>query len=365
MTTRAPGDPMLSSGGLAMGRRRLLSLAQAGVLATIAGAAGRSAAAAGSVTFLTYGGLYGDNQKKAMVEPFTTATGIAVDMVSGKDAIPALIGDVRQSTPTHDVIALADLELYTAIQQGGLLAPLDVGALSNLADLPPVAKAMPHAVNVEFDPWGIMYRTDKMEKPTSWRAVLEPASPGRTAFQRPTAGSGTFYNLIAAAMAAGGTQADVLTKGLPKIKALRGSGAQFVDFGASLTLLQNDSIDLAPMYNNEAFFLADQGLPVDFAFPSEGVFPIGVWLAMPTNIPAERKAVAMRFIDHMISASPQVAMARLMYTGPTNLRAELEPALAARVLTGATIDRAAELDWPDLVRNQQAWLDAWNREIAG
>lgn len=352
-------------------RRRLLTRATRAAAAGLVTAGGigrwgsRAARAASPVTFLTYGGLYGENQQAAMVDPFVRETGVQVQIVSGRDAIPALVGDARQSTPTHDVVALSDLELHTAIQQGGLLAPLDPEALPNAADLPDVAKALPHAVNVEFDPWGIMYRTDKMERPDSWQAIFAPGEPGRTAFQRPTAGSATFYNLIAAGVAAGGGQGDVLTKGIATIKDLQAKGAQFVDFAASLTLMQNDSIDLAPMYNNEAYFLADQGLPVDFAFTKEGVFPIGVWLAMPANIPADRKRDAERFINHMISPAPQVAMAKLMYTGPTNLRAQLEPELAAKVLTGATVDRAFRIDWRALVQDQQRLLDAWTREVGG
>lgn len=152
---------------------------------------------------------------------------------------------------------------------------------------------------------------------------------------------------------------------MPLIRALRDKEAQFVDFAASLALTQNDGLDLVPMYNNEAYFLQDQGLPVDFVFPEEGVFPIGVWLGMPANLPADRKAAAEAFINHMIAPEPQVAMAKLMYTGPTNMRATVDEALRRKILLASDISRAYSIDWDVFVANQSAWLDLWNREIAG
>lgn len=321
---------------------------------------------AGTVTFLTYGGIYGDNQRTAMVEPFTAATGVRVNMVSGRDAVPALVGDTTQSVPLHDVIAFSDLEARTVAAQGGLLAEIDPEAVPNIADLPDEARIGTVAVNIEFDPWGLMYRTDKMDPPTSWRDLFEPTiDPRRVAFQRPEPGSATFYNLLAAAVAGGGSMADVESIGIPLIRALRDKGAQFVDFSASLALTQNDGLDLVPMYNNEAFYLQDQGLPVDFVFPEEGVFPIGVWLGMPANLPDDRRALAQQFINHMLAPEPQVAMARLMYTGPTNSRATVEDELRRKILLAADIDLAYPIDWDMFVANQSAWLDLWNREIAG
>ena len=318
------------------------------------------------LTFLTYGGIYGDNQKAAMVDSFVAASGITVDMVSGRDAVPTLVGDTTQSVPAHDIIAFSDLEIRSAIGQGGLLAELDPAIVTNIADLPAEALLSPYAVNVEFDPWGLMYRTDKMDAPTSWKDLFEPKiDPARVGFQRPEPGSATFYNLIAAAVAAGGGMNDVEALGIPLIKALRDKGAQFVDFGASMAQIQNDGMDLVPMYNNEAYFMQDQGLPVDFVFPVEGVFPIGVWLAMPANLPEDRKLAAQAFINHMTSPDPQVAMAKLMYTGPTNAKAVVDDALRKKVLIGADIAKAYPIDWEVFVANQSAWLDLWNREIAG
>ena len=346
--------------------RRTLLRASAAAAATTGLLGSRATAQANSVTFLTYGGIYGDNQRQAMVSSFEEASSISVNMTEGRDAVPALVGDVRQSEPSHDVIAFSDLEVRSVIEQGGLLAEIEPKAVPNVDDLAKEAKLLPGAVNIEFDPWGLMYRTDKMDPPTSWRDLFEPAiEPRRVAFQRPTPGSATFYNLLAAAVAAGGGIDDVEGMGFPLVKSLRDAGAQFVDFSASLALAQNDGADLMPMYNNEAFFLADQGLPLSFAFPQEGVFPIGVWLGMPANIPEDRKAAAQAFINHMISPEPQVAMARLMYTGPTNVRAEVEDELRQKILLGSDIDRAHPIDWDTFVAKQSEWLDLWNREIAG
>lgn len=317
------------------------------------------------ISFLTYGGLYGDSQKRAMIDPFTTETGIAVKILSGQDAIAVLVGETRQATPSIDVVALTDVEVVTAVTQGGLLAEFDAAAIPNSVDLPEIAKSAPHAYNIEFDSWGIAYRTDKMDAPTSWASLFEAADPTRIAFQRPVASSGSLLNMLAATVVSGGKEDDVLSTAIAPIKALREKGGQFVDASAALALLQNDGADLATIFNNETFYLADQGLPINFAFPKEGVFPIGVWLAMPANIPAERKEAAQRFVNHMLSPAPQVAMSALMYSGPTNIKADVGEKLRDKVLSASDMSRAYPVDWKKVSTLQDSWLAAWNREIAG
>jgi len=90
-----------------------------------------------------------------------------------------------------------------------------------------------------------------------------------------------------------------------------------------------------------------------------------VWLAIPANLPPDRKAAAQSFINHMIAPDPQVAMAKLMYSGPTNKKAVVDDELRKKVLIGADIAKAYPIDWEMFVANQSAWLDLWNREIAG
>lgn len=338
-------------------------LAANAVLATGAGRA--FAQPADSISFLTYGGLYGESQKRAMIDPFTAESGVAVKLLSGQDAIAVLVGETRQATPSVDVVALADVEVVTAVAQGGLLAEFDAAAVPNAADLPDIAKSGPHALNIEFDSWGIAYRTDKMEAPTSWASLFDAADPTRVAFQRPVASSGSLLNMLAAAVISGGKEDNVLSTAIAPIKALREKGGQFVDASAALALLQNDGADIATIFNNETFYLADQGLPINFAFPKEGVFPIGVWLAMPANLPPERKEVAQRFINHMLSPAPQVAMSALMYSGPTNKKADVGEALRNKVLSASDMSRAYPVDWKKVSALQDSWLAAWNREIAG
>jgi putative spermidine/putrescine transport system substrate-binding protein len=328
-------------------------------------AGGAFAADVQEITFLNYGGLYGDNQRKAMIDPFTAATGIKVQTPSGPDAIATLVGETKQANASTDVIALSDVQMVTAIAQGGLLAQINPSNVPNAADLADGAKSAPYSYNIEFDPWGILYRTDKMDKPTSWKAIFEPKDASRVAFVRPSADSGSLLSMIAASVIAGGTEDDVLTKGVPVIKALREKGAQFVDYGAGLSLIQNDGADIGTFYNNETFAMADQGLPVDFAFPQEGVFPIGVWLGMPANIAPGRKAVAEKFINWMLSPDPQIAMAKLMYSGPTNKKADVGDALRNKVLSAQTMDRAYKLDLQKVAKLQDSWMEAWNKEIAG
>lgn len=344
--------------------RRGFMLAASAALAVPYGLRGRAARAeVGSLSFLTYGGLYADTQREAVLDPFTDATGIGVQTVAGRDAISALITDSESDNPAYDLVVLSDVELHVAMRQGGLLAELDTANLPHLPDIAEVAQSLPYSVCVSLNPWGIAYNTDSPAKPKGWADLWAYPSPERTVLQQPAAGSARLFNLCAAAIAGGGTWRDVDEIGFAKVKELREGGCQIADLGTSLSLFQNGDVDILPMYNNETFSLADGGFPAAFVFPEDGIFSFGVWLGIPKNLPADRKAAAEKLIDAFLDPEAQARMATGVNDGPTNRKTEVPAELAARILTPEKLPQTVQLDWDYIVENQDRWIDRWNREV--
>ncbi|MCC6792274.1 MAG: extracellular solute-binding protein [Thermomicrobiales bacterium] len=349
-------------------RRRITRRAAvAGGAALALAAATRGARAQGGVseiTVLGYGGLYGDSQKKAVLDPFTEQTGIKINLVTGQSAIPALVADSQKSEPLYDVVYMTNIEHQVIKNQGGLLAEYDQDRVPNLKDIYPIALDMPYAANVELDAWGLLYNTEAISTPPdSWAALWDPAYAGQVAFEIPSAGLDLILNLVAASIVGGGTETDVDTIGFEQVKKLKGQ-AIFADEATSLTSFQNQDVILLPEYNNEAYFMQDEGFPSAFAFPKEGAFPVAVWLGMPKNLSGARKEAAETFINYYLGPEPQTAIAKLLYAGPTNKTVTLESDLQGKVVYGDLVDQLFDVDWAYVLKNQDAWVDRWNREIA-
>jgi putative spermidine/putrescine transport system substrate-binding protein len=347
-------------------RRGVLAGAAASAAALAIGGR-RAGAQSGKVTELTilgYGGLYGDNQKKAVVDPYVKESGIKVNVVTGQSAVPALVADAEKDDPTYDVVSLTNIEYHTVKKQGNLLAAYDEAKLPNLKDLYPIAVDLPYAVNVELDAWGLLYNTDEIKTaPDSWAALWDPAYKDKVAFEIPVAGDDSLLDLLAAAVVGGGTSTDVDTAGFSQAKKLKGQ-AKFTDSATGLTSFQNGEVVLMPEYNNEAFFMQTDGFPSSFAFPKQGAFPVAVWLGIPKNLNDERKAAAEQFVNYYLSPAPQQEMAKVLYAGPTNKTVKLSEDLVGKVLYGDLVDQAFKVDWDYVVSNQDNWIDRWNREVA-
>lgn len=346
-----------------LSRRHFLAGTSAALAAPSILRPGRALAEVGSLSFLTYGGLYADTQREAVLDPFAEATGISVNTMAGRDAISALITDSSTDNPAYDLVVLSDVELHIALRQGGLLAELDPANLPHLPEIAEIANALPYSVGVSLNPWGIAYNTDSPAQPRGWADLWAYESPERIVIQQPAAGSARLFNLCAAAIAGGGTWRDVDEIGFAKVKELREKGAQVADLGTSLSLFQNGDVDVLPMYNNETFALADGGFPAAFVFPEDGIFSFGVWLAIPKTLPPDRKAAAERLIDAFLDPAAQTRMAIGVNDGPTNPNAEIPPELAERILTPEKLSRTLQLDWDYIVDNQDRWIDRWNREV--
>jgi putative spermidine/putrescine transport system substrate-binding protein len=82
-------------------------------------------------------------------------------------------------------------------------------------------------------------------------------------------------------------------------------------------LLVEQQIEMAEFFNGRAYFLKDQGVPLEF-----------VWNEAVTNVPvfvlardAPNRDNALQFLSYIARPEPQASFAKLISYGPTNKRA--------------------------------------------
>jgi len=334
-----------------------------------AGSTGASAAAnVDALTVSYWGGVWGDAYTEAAFDPFAEASGIDVNTVTGAEGgVTILEGEVEKSEPAYDIIFLSEAEFATATERG-LLAEIDQDSISNWDDLYDLAKD-PYGISSEVGSYGLMYNEEEVDTPPEcWSDLLDPEFEGKFSFAPPNP-NGEIFGLVIAALAGGASAEDAqeqaATLGVETAKELDENGATFTDFGQALALIQSGSISVAPIFSQEPNNLASEGLPVKYVLPCEGGFSIRAWMAMPSNLPAERKAAAEKFMDSVVSVESQEQIAAGIFSGPANKQATLSEELDEQISPYGQeeIDQLIQLDWTAVVEQQEQWVDEWNNAL--
>src|SRR5262245_17170655 len=125
-------------------------------------------APAGEITFLGYAGIFEDNYKPAVVEPFMRRfPNIRVNYTSGTNSAQ-ILGTLRgqRASPQVDV-ALLDVSIARAGNDEGLLARLDPAQVPNLSELFDLARPPQEGFGpaVTFDHLTVIYDTRAVTPP--------------------------------------------------------------------------------------------------------------------------------------------------------------------------------------------------------
>jgi putative spermidine/putrescine transport system substrate-binding protein len=341
------------------------AVAMLGLLAIAAAPA--HAAPAGEIVVMAYPGAFQDNYVKSVIEPFQAKfPGVKVVYSAGGNSAQ-MLGQLRaqRSSPQVDV-SIMDFSLSRVANAEGLFAPLDRAGTPNLADIYDQAR-MGTAPGGEWGPgvdfdhlvllWG-----DTATPPKGIADLMNPANKGKIAFSPVPNVIGTAVQILTA------KYLGVDYKGPidPVIAALKRIGANVQTWQATpdnYTMIINGALAIGVGWNARSQFYADKsGGRVKSA-----VFTEGSILDMDTiNLVAgaHNPEAAKAFIDYALSPEPQVALAKLMYYGPTNRHAQLSPELLARTSSAPeTLAKMLPVDWDFVAKALDGWSTAWRREV--
>lgn len=191
-----------------LNRRHILALGAAG---TVSPWAHMASAQAARLTFCSWGGVLGELEKTALLEPFGKARGFEVVTASPTN-YAKLKGMVEAGAPEWDLVDVGGRFIW---QGADLLEPLDMSLIPNAKALDPgwvSPKGVFTSTGATVIAWNTKAFPDKA--PSSWKDFWDvKAFPGPRALYKPF-----YYNYEAALLAAGTPRSEVFPVTDDKVK---------------------------------------------------------------------------------------------------------------------------------------------------
>ena len=103
-------------------------------------------------------------------------------------------------------------------------------------------------------------------------------------------------------------------------------------------------------------------MPVAAAYPKEGAIGIVPTVSIPKG--TQKKDLAQRYIDVLLSPEGQLCYAQSQFAGPTNKKVKLSADLAKLLPYGENVERMYFPDTDVVARKLPEWSERWGREIA-
>jgi putative spermidine/putrescine transport system substrate-binding protein len=320
---------------------------------------------AGEITLMSYGGIVEDMYKAAVVQPFMKKfPGVTVKYFAGGSSAQ-MLGTLRaqRSSPQIDV-AIMDTSVSDVGNKEGVLAKPDPAQVPSLTELFPQA-LVPGGFGpaVTFDHWVVVYDTDKVKPaPTRFADLWNPQLKRQISLPAMPNIQGIAATILTAKML-GQDYRQSIEAAVQKLKELAPAVQTFDPQPDGYTLVLGGSLSLATGWNARAQLFHDQSKgKMGVLLPAEGsVFQINT-----INLVAGSKnpGAAQAFINYALSADAQKAFTETMFYAPTNAKAKIAPAAAARVAgTPETMAKMIPVDWNWIATIRDQWNNRWRREI--
>lgn len=343
----------------------LASFATIGALA-LAGCSTSSSDADSDVLVVSTFPFGVDEFQEAVVDPFTEATGIEVEIATGSNADRlSQLQLTGGEDPGVDVMLISDY--YAALgQEDGLFQQVDAGAVPALDEIADFAKEETYfgpAYSYQLN--GTLYRTDELsaDEAASWDLYADEALSGRLALPDISVTAGQLA-ISGVAEAYGDGPYDVDTA----FSVMGGWAPGILQFYSSSTevtnLITQGEIVAADSLNGFATDLIASGEPVAWTAPAEGAYMATNRAMIPTG--AANVDAAEQFIDYLLGVEAQSSSARIVGDLPVNPDAEI-PAEITDVVGDIAADPLAAgyetLDPTELVPTRGEWVERFAREV--
>ncbi|GLY02102.1 MULTISPECIES: extracellular solute-binding protein [Actinoplanes] len=351
-------------------RRTLIAAAAVTALTVTAGCSGSSsssdeAGSAGKIVLSTF--PFGVEEfTEAVIDPFTKATGIEVEVETGSNSDRLSQLQVAGDKAGADVVLISDY--YAALgQQDELFQQIPADKVPNLATIAEFAKEEAYqgpAYSYQLN--GTIYNTEKLtaDQAAKWD-VYAGAYSKKVALPDISVTAGQLMiSGVAASYGSGPYDIDAALKTLAGWKP---GVLQFYSSSTEVTnLITQGEIVAADTLNGFATTLVADGEKVAWTPPATGKY-------MATNramIPATSKNTenAYKFIDYLLSADAQSKSAELVGDLPVNPGASVPQnitAVVGEIAKDPVVAGYATLDPAQLVPTRKDWVDRFAREVTG
>jgi putative spermidine/putrescine transport system substrate-binding protein len=158
---------------------------------------------------------------------------------------------------------------------------------------------------------------------------------------------------------------DDVNKAFSKLAELRGNAVAFPDSpGAIQTLLERGDAWIVPYWDGRIFALKQQGMKVDFVYPSEGAVVGAASWVIPKGAP--NLANAYKVVNALSSAEVQKSFSDKSLYGMTNKDVQYSDSLKKQVKVGE--EAYSKLIWIDYATATPAlsdWTNRWSQTLGG
>ncbi|SEF82755.1 ABC transporter substrate-binding protein [Bosea lathyri] len=343
-----------------------MKFAWVGLLMTTTALGASTAALAQQKTIFVagYGGSYEQSMRKEVIPAFEKQANVKIEYVAGNSTDTLAKLQAQKGNQQIDVAIVDDGPAYQAVALGfcGTLTAAPI-----YKDVAPVMLFKSNkAVGLGLVGTGFMYSKKAFEEnkwpaPTSW-ADLKDKKYGKKIVLPPINNTYGLHALIAEAQLAGGGESNIE----PGFKAFKdeinANVLAYEPSPAKMTeLFQNGQAVFAVWGSGRAKAFADTGFPVEFVYPKEGGYALGV-AACPiegSKVAAEANA----FIQFMLSPDIQKIMAKSAGFGPANVTVTLTKDEQKGLPYGDEVKSLKAVDWDIANAKREEWTKRWNREI--
>jgi putative spermidine/putrescine transport system substrate-binding protein len=319
------------------------------------------------VVVMTWGGQWGDAMRDNVDAAYEKATGIKVVQDRGASPVERITKlKVSAPNPGADLFQLADGLVPLAIRQGvAEKLNRDSPRMPYLRNMIP-AFWNDYWVPQIFSVTGIIYNTKAVKSPpTAWADLWRPEFKGRVVLPEISHSIGSYIipiGAIAAGKAPGDEEAGFAM--LKQMADLRPIWAKDTD--TMMNSMRTEDAVIGILYKSQTYTVKGWNAPVEWVYPKEGgiAYTSGTCIAKGTkNLEA-----AEQYLNVTMDPDVQTFAAKIYNYGGTNkdTLSRLPPELQERVkFPQDQLDRLVKLDLGAMVDRRAAWVERWNRVVAG
>jgi putative spermidine/putrescine transport system substrate-binding protein len=326
----------------------------------------RASAQERTITVAAYSGVFEENYKAAVIEPFLRShPGIKINYF-GMPNSAQMLGTLRaqKAAPQIDVM-LFDLTFAKAAADEGLFEAIPRDSLPVLAELDQQRAFQPGVPGpaVTFDHLALTFSPERVTpRPDSWRVLWDPRYRGKIAFAGVPDLGGISIVLLANMMEGERDYMRSFDKGIASVAQMAPNVLNFDPKPDSYSFIVNGTSSLGYGWNARAqlYAKANPGL-IEGIVPKEGSVAIMNMINLVKG--SGQQDAAKVFLAYALGAEAQSAFAERMFYGPVNTKVTLSAEAAPRI---ASLEQRASwlpVDWLEVARLRDRINEQWRRRV--
>jgi putative spermidine/putrescine transport system substrate-binding protein len=347
--------------------RAAAALALTGLLAACGGAPpGGGAAGGGGGRIVVYGGTGAIEEimRNTIIPRFQESSGITVTYqgVTSAEALSKVLG--QRGRPEASLVIANDRDITRGFEEN-LWTRLDTGRVPTLSQLDASnIRDDGHSVSLGIGAVGIAYNAKILAEqgiapPSSWLDLFDSRFAHRVVMY--DYAIGTTPPAIYMINQALGGRPDDFTPALERIRQHRQDVLAFpVQTAEWDQLFAQGTGWVGYTFSTRVGIAKKNGLPLEFAYPSEGAPAFSIQGVIPQGAPST--ADAERFLDFLLQPEQQQMQAQTQFYAPVNPAAKLDAETAALV---PDVTKLVRPDIAQLNRINKQVLDQWQRIVGG